>query len=186
MIVVKVGGSLFDLPDLRTRLVGFLGSLGDAKVLLVPGGGPAADVIRVLDRIHDFGEEASHWLAIHALSLNARFLQKLLPNSPVHSEPERLARDDGGAVILDAYSFFQADEARPDHLPHHWDVTSDSLAVRVAVLMKARELILLKSTEWEGFDWSKAAEAGLVDRYFVAALRQSLNLKVRLVDLRAF
>ena len=39
MIVVKVGGSLFDLPDLGPRLRAFLASLADEDRLLVPGGG---------------------------------------------------------------------------------------------------------------------------------------------------
>ena len=137
MIVVKVGGSLFDMPDLQARLCRWLTQLGDANVLIVPGGGAAADVIRDLDRVHQLGEEASHWLAIRAMSLNAHFLQALLPTARIVAEIPPL---DAGSSwsILDAYPFFQADEVRPDHLPHCWEVTSDSLAVRVAILANAR------------------------------------------------
>ena len=69
-IVVKVGGSLFDLPDLGTRLAAWLRQFEESNVLLVPGGGAAADAIRDFDRVHQLGEETSHWLAIQALSLN--------------------------------------------------------------------------------------------------------------------
>ena len=46
MIVVKVGGSLYDLPDLGPRLRRFLDGLDDPDRLVVPGGGAAADVVR--------------------------------------------------------------------------------------------------------------------------------------------
>src|SRR5262249_50947889 len=80
-VVVKVGGSLYDLPGLGARLRAWLERLPSREVLLVPGGGPAADVVRDLDRLHRLGEEAAHWLALRALSVNARFLAALLPGA---------------------------------------------------------------------------------------------------------
>src|SRR5207248_9110984 len=59
-LVVKVGGSLYDLPDLADRLRRWLSALAAPRVLLVPGGGPTADVIRTFDQRHRLGEEASH------------------------------------------------------------------------------------------------------------------------------
>ncbi len=56
-IVVKVGGSLFDLPDLGPRLVQFLARLPTREIILVPGGGPIADLIRKFDQLHGLGEE---------------------------------------------------------------------------------------------------------------------------------
>ena len=92
-IVVKVGGSLFDLPGLGSRLVSWLETLPHSEVLLVAGGGVAADVVRQLDRCHGLGEETSHWLALRALSLTAHLLASLLqPHRPI-AVVERL--DDG-------------------------------------------------------------------------------------------
>jgi aspartokinase-like uncharacterized kinase len=182
-IVVKVGGSLFDLPDLKMRLDRFLASLGDANVLIVPGGGALADVVRMHDQTHQLGEEASHWLAITALSVNARFLQALLPDAKLIGDWR--APDDRATYILDALPFFEADEANADHLLHSWDVTSDSLAVRAATLIDAGEVILLKSVDWSGNDWSSAGKANVVDGYFGQALR-STTLQVRVVNLRTF
>ena len=160
-IVVKVGGSLFDLPDLRARLRDFLATLEDANVLLVPGGGAMADAVRAFDRVHRLGEEASHWLAIQAMSLNGWFLQSLLPESRMVDGIGSLAYASGSDAsrwrVLDAFPFFLADDMRPDHLPHCWQVTSDSLAARAAVLAQACELILLKSSGWVGTDWEAAA-----------------------------
>jgi aspartokinase-like uncharacterized kinase len=200
-IIVKVGGSLFDLPDLRHRLRAFLSQLGEAKILFVPGGGATADAIRAFDAVHQVGEEAAHWLAIRALSLNAGLLHGLLPEARIVAEipgtvakhmPRASALASGATgvcqrwYILDPFPFFREDERRDDHLPHDWHVTSDSLAVRVATLANAADLLLLKSTAWSGSNWTDAAEAGIVDSYFARALRQApASLRIRLVNFRA-
>ena len=65
--------------------------------------------------------------------------------------------------------------------------TSDSLAAQVALVGRARELILLKSaTIPDGVDWQEASENGLVDEIFAKVLREAgRNLEVRAVNLRA-
>jgi aspartokinase-like uncharacterized kinase len=167
-IVVKVGGSLYDWPDLGPRLRAWLDALRPAQALLVPGGGPTADVVRALDRRHALGEEASHWLALQALSLNGRFLQALLP----------------GVTIVDAYDFARQDEGQPGALPHSWDVTSDSVAARVAAVTGARRLVLLKSADFPvGIEAVEAGRGGLVDAYFA---RAQGNLEVYALNFRAW
>jgi aspartokinase-like uncharacterized kinase len=188
LVVVKVGGSLFDLPDLGPRLRAWLDRLSAPHVLLVPGGGAMANVIRALDLCHGLGEETAHWLALRALSLNAAVLQALLPASQVIEDwrnAETICRQ-GRLPILDAFRFAQADETQPDHLPHCWETTSDSLAARVAVVAHARELILLKSvTMREDKDWSQAARCGHVDTCFAQVCAQAgERLNVRFVNLR--
>src|SRR2546430_770089 len=81
--VLKVSGSLYDLPDLGPRLQCFLAGLTGADVLLIPGGGGTADVVRDLDARHGLGQEKAHWLALRALTLNAHFLASLLPSACV-------------------------------------------------------------------------------------------------------
>lgn len=166
--IVKVGGSLFDLPDLGPRLRAWLVQLNAPRVLLVPGGGGVADAVRALDRTHHLGEETSHWLAIEAMSINARFLNVLLPEASVVAH---IPTESMNLHILDALPFFRADDVRQDHLPHNWQVTSDSLAVRVAMLAGTRQLILLKSVDCQGGDWNDAIRAGIVDGYFADAVR---------------
>jgi aspartokinase-like uncharacterized kinase len=168
-VVVKVGGSLFDLPGLAGRLEDWLARHGPAHFLLVPGGGAAADVVRDLDRHHALGEEKSHWLALRALSLNARFLRALLPSSRIVSRPWR--KSASGPGVLDAHAFARLDDRAPGRLPHIWEVTSDSVAARAAVVGGATELVLLKSATVQGMSWGAAAEAGLVDAHFPGMVR---------------
>jgi len=177
--VVKVGGSLFGWPQLAERLQQWLGSLGRRDVLLVPGGGPTADVIRDFDRRHGLGEERAHWLALRALALNAHFLQELLPNAAVIcSLPEAVACWERDVLpVLDAEAFCRADDRRPDGLPHSWSVTSDSIAARVAGVAGAGKLILLKSTDLpSGVDWRDASTRGLVDPLFGETIGEALEV----------
>jgi 5-(aminomethyl)-3-furanmethanol phosphate kinase len=184
ILVVKVSGSLYDMPDLVVRLREWLDCGQAARILLVPGGGAIANVIRALDRVHGLGEEASHWLALQTLSVNAHMLaclfpeMRLLPRLPRHAES-------AGRFILDPLPFFEEDEQHAGSFPHLWQVTSDSLAVRVANRAAAAELVLLKSVSWQTEDgWANASRAGVVDDFFPEAVRRAPELAVRVVNLR--
>jgi len=185
-LVVKIGGSLFDLPDLGARLACWLERNARGAVLLVPGGGPFAEAVRNLDRRHGLDAETAHWLAVHAMTLSARFLQALLGERAALAEDwedcRRTGRE-GRIPITDAYTFLEKDEHHSDHLPHTWSVSSDSIAARIAVLAKASRLILLKSVSIpEAMDWPEAARLGFVDEYF-PTLAQS-GLEVTAVNFR--
>src|SRR5437763_14345584 len=108
LTVVKIGGSLYDLPDLGPRLRDWLLTLTASKVLLVPGGGPTADVIREFDRVHGLGEQVAHDLALRSLTLNAWFLAELL-GVPV-LDPCGSAWE--GLALLDGFAFGRNEDVR--------------------------------------------------------------------------
>jgi aspartokinase-like uncharacterized kinase len=187
LLVVKVGGSLYDLPDLRARLEGWLDAerarQPGAALVLVPGGGPTADAVRTLDAAQSLGQEAAHWLALRGLTLNAWMLQTLLASSHIPVSADRPAIP--GIVLLDAHAFAVADEGQAGCLPHTWDATSDSVAARVALVWRAQELVLLKSRDIpEGIAWDEAARQGWVDALF-PALVSDTELRMRVVNLRS-
>ncbi|MFO0879393.1 MAG: hypothetical protein U0840_18760 [Gemmataceae bacterium] len=178
MLVIKLGGSLLNLPNLHERLLNFLHALYTSTWLIVPGGGASADVIRDLDRTHHLSE-AAHWLALRACTLNAHLLHHWLPHAPLVSEPVGFR----GQGILDPFTFCQRDEGQPDALPHTWEATSDSVAARVAGLAQA-DLLLLKSIALPPpIDWDEAARAGHVDPLFPHLVRRD-RLRVRVINLR--
>jgi aspartokinase-like uncharacterized kinase len=150
MIILKVGGSLYDLPDLGSRLRTFLQSLSPQPVYIMPGGGDFADVIRTLDRIHKLGEATAHNLALETLRIAEAFLRQLLGAAMPPSALDGLDLGDW---------------------PRSWDVTSDSLAARAAWHHHARRLILLKSVDIPpSMPWEEAAAKGFVDRFFPRAV----------------
>ena len=155
MIVVKVGGSLYDDPRLGAGLRLWL-SEQTAPVMVVPGGGPFADVVRDIDAVHQLGEETAHWLAIRSLSVTGQFLETLI-GRPTTRHPIR---------VVDCFDFFR----RNDIVPHSWTVTSDTLAAVVASRTAARKLVLLKSIDIPPpTPWPLAAANGWVDRHFPTA-----------------
>lgn len=180
MIVVKVGGSLYDLPDLADRLRRILDERGKPDWLLVPGGGPTADVVRAFDRDHRLGPLRSHWLALRACQLNAHLLVDLLPETVLVVDPST----HHGAGVLDPFAFVALDEGRPGCLPHCWEATSDSVAARAAIIAKS-DLLLLKSISIPAsMSWDEAAARGHVDPVFPALVRRA-RLHVWAVNLRA-
>src|SRR4051812_19591701 len=125
IVVVKVGGSLYDLPDLGPRLAAWLGTLPE-PVLLVPGGGAMANVVRDLDRCHGLGEAISHELALRSLTLNAWFLAALLRRTAVGNVPvwnPWVSPLTDRVSLLDADAFWTWDELllNPGLRPAGWD-----------------------------------------------------------------
>lgn len=87
-------------------------------------------------------------LAISSLDLTTELLAALLPGFAVVHRTEDLwaCRNLGQVPILAPGRFLEEfDDRGPDPLAASWDVTSDSIAARIAVLLGARRLILLKS-----------------------------------------
>ncbi|QDT29263.1 amino acid kinase family protein [Gimesia panareensis] len=167
--VVKVGGSLFDLPDLGDRLTGLLAQLNGSRPLLISGGGRAADIVREWDRIHRLGETAAHWLAIQSLALNDRLLCELLPETRLVSsiESAQAVWSQNQIPVLSAYEYLtQSPSAGIAELPASWDVTSDSIAAWITLTWPADELILLKSVDLpEASSVQELSASGFVDPY---------------------
>ncbi len=168
--VVKVGGSLLCLPDLGKRLKELLSILEPKqRVVLVIGGGAAADLVREWDRVHVLGDEAAHQLAVAAMSLNAALLAHVLPATAIVGSvaEAELAWDRGDVPVVDAQRWLQRHD--PDStipLPHDWSVTSDSIAAWIGLQLQAARLQLVKSIDVPAVALEQAAAAGDVDAAF--------------------
>jgi 5-(aminomethyl)-3-furanmethanol phosphate kinase len=147
-----------------------LGLRRDCRPLLVVGGGAAADVVRQWDAIHKPGDETTHDLAVLAMGLNEELLLRLLPESrPVRSARQfESAAADGMLPILCAHCFLKwGESAGHPRLRRSWDVTSDSIAVWTARVIRADECVLVKSVACpQGATAAEAARRGLVDACF--------------------
>ncbi len=82
------------------------------RLVIVVGGGLAADFVRGLDRVHRLGEEVSHRLALHALDLSAEALARLVPGLAVAETLEDLPAiwDSGRSPVLAPRRVLEADE----------------------------------------------------------------------------
>jgi 5-(aminomethyl)-3-furanmethanol phosphate kinase len=170
--VVKLGGSLFCWEHLPERLAAYLDSRRGQCLVLIAGGGPAADLVREIDSRHALGDERAHALALRALDLTAHLAAALAEGLVVVEHPRDFpaAWSQGKTPVLAPRAFLDADDRDP--LPCSWHVTSDSIAARIAERLGAGELVLLKSAPLpQGTDRAQAAQLGLVDPAFPALSR---------------
>jgi aspartokinase-like uncharacterized kinase len=190
LAVIKVGGSLFDWPELPDRLEDFIKSQfpknGVERHLLIAGGGQPADVVREFDRIHRLGDVTAHRLALDAMELSARLLSAVVRGADLIESLQSVnaVLASGRLPVLAPSRTIRAIElVDDDPLPASWAVTSDSIAARIAAHARASRLILLKSTSIRPDSArQEAARAGLVDPYFPEAARavrrvECLNLR---------
>jgi aspartokinase-like uncharacterized kinase len=186
--VVKVGGSLFSLPDLPTRLECWLDRQPEGTTLLLAGGGALVDVVRNWDAQFRLGEERSHWLCIDLLDATAKLLGHLLPHAALCGDlgtvRQSVVSHQGGLFVFAPARFFCEQEPLLPGTPleRSWEVTSDSIAARCAELLKADELVLLKSALPPEHDEGELSGGHYVDRCFTAAARSLPH--VRMVNLR--
>ena len=146
-ILFKIGGSLFSLADLADRLCSLFESTCD-RILIVPGGGASADQVRKWDAVFRFPAPLSHQLAIDALSLNARFLASLLPESHIATSLDEIHNTKSQVNIVDVASLLREIQRQGAEIPPPgWHVTSDSLAGWLASHLAVDQLVLVKSVE---------------------------------------
>lgn len=155
--MVKVGGGLLSaegLQGLRHGCADVLELARDRPVLVVPGGGPFADVVRALDAQAGLGDDVAHRLALKAMDQLGVLVAPMLPGAELL---DRLVAPDALGLLLAAPAF----DGHPE-IPASWDVTSDSLAVLAAGAIGAEEAILLKPVD-----------AGATDAYLPEAVRRT-------------
>nr|WP_205741588.1 aspartate kinase [Hansschlegelia quercus] len=155
--VVKLGGSLLASPALDA----LLGTAAAHGAIVVPGGGPFADAVRIAQAERGFGEAAAHAMAILAMEQTAFLLADRAPAFALCATREGFANAAGRPTI-----WCPAAMALDADLPRSWDVTSDSLALWLATALGAPGLVLVKSARVSGGDPTLWAAAGLVDRTF--------------------
>lgn len=188
--VVKVGGSLFDDPQLPDRLNEWLASQPPAINVLIAGGGELAEFIRRADDMFGIRQVKAHWLSIDLMSVTAQVLVELIDDARIETDFNVLIRTikDGARVariVFDARNFLR--DREPDcvgsALPHDETVTSDSIAARLAEVIAADELVLLKSADpLPAATADQLAAANYVDACFPQTARRLRS--VRFVNLR--
>jgi len=149
--VVKVGGGLLaDAGSLDTTLEALETISRDVSLLVIPGGGPFADVVRDIDRQFGLSDDAAHWMAILGMDQYAQLIAARLTNGRLVSAPSEFesALREGRIPVLAPYQWIRT----ADPLPHSWDVTSDSISAWVAGQVGATRLVLVKPSGASGAD----------------------------------
>ena len=150
--------------------------------MLLVGGGKTVDQIRSESITHDLDERAAHWKCIEIMSTTANELSKLMPGVPIQSHIN-FPPSHYPTIFLSANWLKMLEPlVNGTRLPESWDVTSDSIAARLAICLEADELVLLKSAEPPNRNLQELAVVGYVDK-FLPKLAGELPLW-RMVNLR--
>jgi aspartokinase-like uncharacterized kinase len=190
--VIKLGGSLLGDGEWPNRFRRWLERQPPMQNVLIVGGGMLADAVRGWDQVHGLSPSDAHWLAVDTMSVTSNLAAKVLSEARWTDEWQAVLHFntadgcDSAPLIFNPRQFLKAIEPALDgeRLPECWDITSDSIAARIAQLMHARELVLLKSClpAKEIATLEQVSESDYVDRAFnrfAAELPQ-----VRFVNLR--
>ncbi|MGI4976058.1 MAG: aspartate kinase [Janthinobacterium lividum] len=139
-VVVKLGGSHADAPALRGAWLRALAA-ADGPVVLVPGGGPFADAVRVQQAAMGYGDDVAHDMALLAMEQYGLVLAAA-PGFAAAASEARIASvlaQGRVAVWMPAAMLAQARGVEKG-----WGVTSDSLALWLAARLGARAAVLVK------------------------------------------
>ena len=170
MWVVKVGGSLATAEVLPFWL-DVLSCYGGGKVVVVPGGGPFAELVHESQTYWKFDDSSAHFMALLAMSQFGLMLSGMQPDLvPVeHEEDIKRVLANAGVPIWLPTEMVIGD----DSIEHSWDVTSDSLAAWLAVHLGASRLMLVKSVDLDSpLSIQELARQGIVDAHFTDYVRQ--------------
>jgi dihydroneopterin aldolase len=168
-VVVKFGGSFAGSPHLRDWIKAFAKCAG--RIVLVPGGGPFADVVRSTQSDIGFDDRAAHHMALLAMEQYGRALLSLDGLLAAADSTEVIHRELTAGrvpVWMPSRMAIEATDLAPS-----WDVTSDSLAAWLTGRIGAGRLFLVKHA---GLFASRArcddlAAKGIVDKEFVRHFR---------------
>jgi aspartokinase-like uncharacterized kinase len=173
-VTVKIGGGLLaHAGHLDETLAALAAAAADRRLLIVPGGGPFADVVRSVDGQIGLSDDAAHWMAVLAMDQYAHLLASRLTGAVIVEDRAgivaALAAPSGSGrrvPVLAPYRWLR----QADPLRHTWDITSDSIAAWVAGQVGAERLVLIKPPA--------AAGEGLVDVHFSRVLPAGITTAI--------
>jgi aspartokinase-like uncharacterized kinase len=144
--VVKIGGGLFRVPGALEAVCDTIAEMGRREpTVVVPGGGPFADVVREVDHGCGLRADTAHWMAILAMDQYAHLLAERIDGAALVEESGAIA----GALAAGRIAVLAPSRwlRTADPLPHGWDATSDSVAAFVAGALDASRLVLVKPAD---------------------------------------
>lgn len=175
LLVVKLGGSTAG----RIEMEQWIAVLASATLplVIVPGGGPFADQVRVLQKEMHFSDAAAHEMAILAMEQFAIVIAERHPRlQPARSLDDLEAILAGGGVPV----WLPSQMTRNADIAQSWDITSDSLAAWLCRQIGSRHLLLCKQVDPESLPEGLQAlvDNGVVDAMLPVLLGEETVLYI--------
>ena len=143
--VIKVGGSLSVGGGLEGLMVAIGRLSRHFRILIIPGGGAFADLVRDHDRRYHLRGTTAHKMAILAMDQYGYLLLDLSKEGrPAWSLQgvKEILRSGKLPILPPSRLLLRYDPFEPS-----WDVTSDAIAAYIAGLVGAKTLVLLKDVD---------------------------------------
>jgi 5-(aminomethyl)-3-furanmethanol phosphate kinase len=141
--VVKLGGSYAFSSALKSWIDAVAACAG--RVVVVPGGGPFAETVRVAQPKMGFDDRAAHEMALLAMEQYGCALASLGAGWRLAASAAAIqdVLREGGVPVWSPTAMLR----EADDVPWSWDVTSDSLAAWLAGRIGAKRVLLIKQLE---------------------------------------
>lgn len=145
MRVVKLGGSLAYSETLPHWLRILSNDISRCN-LIVPGGGPFADQVRLTQAHWGFDDRAAHTMALLAMCQFGLMLKGIYPEIELAVSKHQL----NSAIRRKATAIWlpDTDWLNDEGIAASWSITSDSLSAWLAQTFTAEQLLLVKSVNF--------------------------------------
>ena len=175
-LVVKLGGSTAGHAEMQ-RWIDVLAS-ATFLLVIVPGGGPFADQVRISQKRIEYSDDAAHAMAILAmdqLGIVIAERHKRMRVARSIAEIDEVLYAGCTPVWLPSSMTLGAVD-----IPCSWQITSDSLSAWLAGKLRADNLLLVKQTdEYQHYaSVPELAAAGIVDSMLPDMLGEGTSLHV--------
>lgn len=142
--VIKIGGSLYN----SEYLVDWLNTLSNCNkqnIIIVPGGGPFANQVRLVDHLYELDQALAHNMAVLGMQQFGYLLASLCPKLCLAATKEQIDAcwNQAQVVIWEPFDMVN----RYCKLEKSWEVTSDSLAAWLASFLSVDRVLFVKSAE---------------------------------------
>ena len=178
MIVVKLGGSLYNTPELRLWLMALADYSAQQSIVIVPGGGPFADQVRSAQALHHFDDDIAHHMALIAMKQFGLLLSSLTAKCQLINGLETpsgpfsiwLPNDD---VLLES------------DLKKSWDISSDSIALWLANKFNAQQLLLIKRPSIQTSSITELTSNSVIDAGFAELFSEKI-ITTKIISYQAY
>jgi len=140
--VVKIGGSLYGSRYLKEWL-DILDGCRTHQLVIVPGGGPYADQVRITDQRFNLNPTLAHNMSVLGMQQYGYLMASLCPGLHLANSRKQIqyCLDNEKVAIWEPYPMV----SRQCALEKNWEVTADSLAAWLADHLGIEQLLLVKS-----------------------------------------
>lgn len=140
-MVVKIGGSFQGSPSTLRKVCETLEEISKKqRLLIIPGGGKFADLVRDVQAKYGLSDKTSHEMALLGMDVFGHMLGELVPG---FARTDDLSEgQEGSSVLLPHKVVENRGEIEPS-----WKVTSDAIAAWACAKANFEKLVLVKRVD---------------------------------------